>query len=175
MGIIITEECTGEPINLTVVSLNNRSIYSAEISIFNGNNTLIKNRIRNYYIKAADSTQLTNKLGTSFDLTENGTYTLLVESAGYHDVKYVFDLKECIKDITIQMEPEETIEIEESDEEYADSEPETEDDVEDVMVPEEESVDSKPSPSLMVIILLIIGLVIYFLLMKRDNKTARKK
>ncbi|MBN2881409.1 LamG domain-containing protein [Candidatus Woesearchaeota archaeon] len=108
MKIYVTKECTAEPIELTLVGLNNKSMYSAEVSIYKGNNTQSKNRIQNYFLNEPTSKEFTNSLGTSFYIQENGTYTLLVESPDYRDVKYVFDIQDCVKDIKIEMEPEST-------------------------------------------------------------------
>lgn len=106
MNIYVVKACTDEPIGLTVSALNNKSLETAEISVYKGNTTNLDERVKHYFISLADPQEVTNALSSSFSLTENGTYTLFVESAGYYAVKYAFAIEDCVKGITIAMEPE---------------------------------------------------------------------
>jgi hypothetical protein len=102
-GSAPSKTASGKAVDLKLIGAEEKGIYSAEVSLFKGNNTY--NKTAHYSLKLQDPSQLSRELSTKLNLTESGTYTLLIESPGYEEVKYVFDVDESLSQIKINMQP----------------------------------------------------------------------
>jgi hypothetical protein len=99
----------------------------------------------------------------------------LVESSGYYDVKYSFNLDECIKDIKIEMEPEEKKEIKEEQIET----PKETGLVTELEKLKQEEIEPKKERGvagfLITSIIVITGFIAFFFISKRKKKKHKKK
>jgi hypothetical protein len=96
MAVYIKSVCVDEPINLIVEGINSNNLYSAKYFVYDGNDIYNDNLI-------LKKVMYRNKSISDFSLIENfnldnvGTYTILVRSYGFYDVKHTFNISECIK------------------------------------------------------------------------------
>lgn len=176
----LNKECINKPINISISSSEGEKLDYAEISIHRGkNNKKLENRTQYFVIRNEKPSKLKMPMATSFILTEEGEYTLLVKSPLYYDSEYLIDIKSCSGGISIKLKSKNAKEIK--------TEVVTEQYLQNPILelsPKNEmlsSIDNGESYGYrniifsIIFVVFVIGLCIFFLLYKLRNKKHKVK